>query len=484
VFLPYRAKNPPERFPYVTLGLIAANTLIYAATSEYFLVVRRSVVQDFAVSHEHFTFTRLFSAMFLHGDPLHLIGNMLFLWLFGASVEGRLKPFKFVGVYLAAGLAGGVLQDLVMGLVAPKQFGLGASGAIMGLAGAYFYLFPYSTVCCFWLYYYRAGVCEWQARWVIGLYVGLDLLYGFLWKGVGISGGVAHFAHLGGFGCGLLVTLALRAKRDSEEYSDAQAVRSDMKGNYSILSAQELEALMPGADDNVPLILAYVKKCVTQYDGKGAQAALAAVRQHERVLLERADGDDLARLILSVPVSGESLPPVFYLRLAGKAETSGNYETALLLYRRIFDINPQAPDAEMALLRTGRLSEQMSANKASAAAPYYAEMLRRFPAGPLADQARIALLRLRVPLPAASAPDTAADRIVFSAGNAGAPPVAAPVSPPVTATTAPADALNDMAPVGASAATHPAFAPPIASPIAGRARDAAPPDDDLRPLGG
>jgi hypothetical protein len=97
MFLPYRAKNPPERFPYVTLGLIAANTLIYAATSEYFLFVRRGVVQDFAVSHEHFTLARLFSAMFLHGDPLHLIGNMLFLWLFRVERRGAAEAVQVRG---------------------------------------------------------------------------------------------------------------------------------------------------------------------------------------------------------------------------------------------------------------------------------------------------------------------------------------------------------------------------------------------------
>ncbi len=145
IFLPYRAKNPPERFPYATLGLMITNTLIFAATSKYFLVVRESVVHQYAVSHETFSFPRLLSAMFLHGDLFHLASNMLFLWIFGASVEGRIKPFKFLGLYFLAGLGGGVLHEVMVGILAPKQFGLGASGAIMGVAGAYLYMFPYRS---------------------------------------------------------------------------------------------------------------------------------------------------------------------------------------------------------------------------------------------------------------------------------------------------------------------------------------------------
>lgn len=485
MFLPYRAKNPPESFPYVTLGLIATNTLVYALTSEYFLSVRRGVLEDFAVSHAQFTPERIFTALFLHGDLFHLFGNMLFLWLFGSSVEGRLRPLKFLAVYFAAGLAGSLLQDFVTGLLAPKMWNLGASGAIMGLAGAYLYMFPYSTVCCFWMYYYRVGVTEWQARWVIGLYVGLDLVQGFFFRGLGIAGGVGHFAHLGGFGAGLALTALLRARRDSLEYADAQAVRADMRGDYSVLSANELEPLMASAQStaNVPLVLAYLKKRLMEHDGRGWPIALGTLRQHEWLLLDRADPDELARVALSLPISAGHLPPVFYLRLGGKAETSGSFDTAALLYRRVYDINPQAPDAETALLRGGRLAEQTNADKAQAAAPYYTEMLRRFPHGPLADQARTALMRLRVPVPAAvpmsalpvGTVSASGDALVFSAGNA------APAGP------SPA-ARADMASVGTGAeqtAPHPAFATPAPAGfgVGGSAQDAAAPDDDLRPVG-
>jgi membrane associated rhomboid family serine protease len=79
MIIPIRAKNPPERFPYITLALIALNTLIYAFTSKHFLVVRSSAVATLAVSHATLSPGRLLTSMFLHGSWDHILGNMLFL---------------------------------------------------------------------------------------------------------------------------------------------------------------------------------------------------------------------------------------------------------------------------------------------------------------------------------------------------------------------------------------------------------------------
>ena len=103
MLIPYRAKNPPPQFPYVTVALIVINTLIFALTCNSHLVVRESVVARFAMSHNTLSPLTLLTAMFLHGSLLHLAGNMLFLWIFGAATEGRLRPLRFLAVYLFAG---------------------------------------------------------------------------------------------------------------------------------------------------------------------------------------------------------------------------------------------------------------------------------------------------------------------------------------------------------------------------------------------
>ncbi len=484
MFVPYRAKNPPESFPYVTVCLIVLNTLIYALTSEFFLSIRDSVVESYAVSHNTFTFPRLVSAMFLHGDPMHLLGNMLFLWIFGAAVEGRLRPLKFAALYLLAGFAGSLLHDVVSGVLAPKQFGLGASGAIMGLAGAYLYMFPFSTICIFVLNRWHQGVIEWQAQWVILMYIGLDLLQGLFTRGLGLSGGVAHFAHLGGFALGFAGVLALRAKRDSEYYSEAQAVRSDARGDYSLLAYHELESLMEHPNDNAPLIMAYCHKALRNNVGADHERCLATLNRHSRVLIEQANPDSLARLVLGLPSDSAPLPLVFYLRLGSRLETDGSYDMATLLYRRVYEIDPNAPDSETALYRAARLTEQTSPDTKQAAA-FYTEMLRRFPNGSLCDQARAALQRLGV----AAAPPA----LVFSAGNA-APAPAAPFAPVIdssaptpssapVASAPPVPEDDDLRPVGGSGFHNsPAPAASANAPLA-RAHDSTPPDDDLMPIG-
>ena len=152
MLLPYRAKNPPERRPYVTLGLIAANVLVYIPTSVYLLFIRESAVEMFAVTHNNMNPLRMLTASFLHHDPLHLLGNMLFLWIFGAALEGRLGHIKFLLLYLAAACGAWLLHDITFGALHPNRAGLGASGAIMGLAGAYLFVFPFASIVCVWMF--------------------------------------------------------------------------------------------------------------------------------------------------------------------------------------------------------------------------------------------------------------------------------------------------------------------------------------------
>ena len=132
----------------------------------------------------------------------------------------------------------------MQGLVYPDLPYLGASGAIMGLAGAYLYVFPLSSIRLIWviwiILYVRAGVTDWQARWVIVYFVAFDVFNGLVSQG---TDGVAHFAHLGGAGLGFLFVLLLRVPRDSAEASVAQAVHADIR-DPSLLSFAELSGLM------------------------------------------------------------------------------------------------------------------------------------------------------------------------------------------------------------------------------------------------
>lgn len=395
MIIPYRSKNPPEHAPSVTIGLIVINVLIYLLTSyeNMFLRITESNLQAYAVSHDNLNLLRLTSAMFLHGDIMHILGNMLFLWIFGAAAEGRLRPFRFLIMYFISGWTGGLLSDLVLGSNHPDTFSLGASGAIMGVAGAYLYMFPFSKISIIYVlplgYFMRFGRAQWQALYVVLLFVGLDLLSAFVFKS---RDGVGHFAHIGGFGSGFLLTLVMRARRDTSEVSEIQALRDDVK-DYSLLDYFELEALLQQPTEKMELVLAFCEKAVAYRGPEHHQKAAAFIKHYATHLFSEADPNRLAAIMLTLQPTEISVPPVLYLRIGSRLESIGSNSLALQIYRRVYDIAPNAADTEMALYRTALIMQNTFRDFSHAQAAYN-EMLRLFPQGEMSLAARRALQQI------------------------------------------------------------------------------------------
>jgi membrane associated rhomboid family serine protease len=145
----------------------------------------------------------LLSSMFMHGDLLHLGGNMLFLWVFGDNVEHRAGPILFLAAYLAAGVVGSLAQ--IMSSVDSPIPTLGASGAISGVLGAYLVLFPGNRVTVF-LFRFLTQV---PALVAIGIWIAFQVFANFA-APVG-EGGVAYLAHIGGFVAGVVAGFLFRA---------------------------------------------------------------------------------------------------------------------------------------------------------------------------------------------------------------------------------------------------------------------------------
>lgn len=144
----------------------------------------------------------LLTSMFLHGSPMHLVGNMLYLWIFGDNVEEVLGTLLYILVYLSCGLAGTILQISA----APDSLipTLGASGAIAGVMGMYLIWFPRNRVRVLLFRF----ITEMPAFVVIGLWIGIQLLEGYGALGsLGSTGGVAYLAHIGGALAGVLAAL-------------------------------------------------------------------------------------------------------------------------------------------------------------------------------------------------------------------------------------------------------------------------------------
>ena len=149
--------------------------------------------------------------MFLHGSITHLGGNMLYLWIFADNVEGILGHVKFTIFYFASGLAAGIVQTLVDPTsIIPI---VGASGAIAGVLAAYMILFPHAKVHTFlFLFFYFTSI-RIPAFYVLGFWFLMQLTNGLSALGLDTTGGVAWFAHIGGFLAGLGLIQMLRRIR-------------------------------------------------------------------------------------------------------------------------------------------------------------------------------------------------------------------------------------------------------------------------------
>jgi membrane associated rhomboid family serine protease len=205
--LPIRDYNPPRRRALLTWGLILINFGVYFYLAQN-PVMDENAIAQYAVIPADITAGRhlgtLITSMFLHANLLHVAGNMLFLWIFGNNVEDKLGELKFLVVYFASGIAGSLLQIFITPDSTIPM--LGASGAISGLLAAYVLYFPRARILTFVIPFF---IFTLPAYVFIGYWIALQALNAFLNIGA-IGGGVAFFAHVGGFATGLILALLLR----------------------------------------------------------------------------------------------------------------------------------------------------------------------------------------------------------------------------------------------------------------------------------
>jgi membrane associated rhomboid family serine protease len=243
--IPIRDANPTKRIPILTLGLIAANVAVFLLWQPSF--GSQTEQQAFYFCHAEIPFEvthqenladggrqarraldedlgpgagptvqrflqracpdkswllSIFAAMFLHGGWLHLAGNMLFLWVFGNNVEDRLGYLVYPGFYVMGGLAASAVQIAFdPSSTIPT---LGASGAIGAVLGAYAVLFPRARVTTL-VFFFFITVVEIRAGYLLAFWLLLQLFSGVGQLGTDVNGGVAFWAHVGGFAFGAIV---------------------------------------------------------------------------------------------------------------------------------------------------------------------------------------------------------------------------------------------------------------------------------------
>jgi membrane associated rhomboid family serine protease len=218
--IPLRDVIPSRTTPYITVTLIVLNGLAWfyeLAVPEDLLPV---FLQTYGVVPAYFSAPTLVTSMFLHGSWSHVIGNMWFLWIFGDNIEDRLGHGRFIVFYLFCGIgaaAGHILMDPHSMLPT-----IGASGAIAGVMGAYFVLYPHSRVLTLVPLFIYWEIVELPAIFLLGFWF-LMQLFG---AGIGTltptsgaeSGGIAFMAHVAGFALGAVIVFVFRKSRREPQW--------------------------------------------------------------------------------------------------------------------------------------------------------------------------------------------------------------------------------------------------------------------------
>lgn len=219
MFIPLRDENPTRTTPYINYALVIANALVFiyeltlphraqaALASVYGTVPTRFAHVLAGHGHLEAAIVPLFTSMFLHAGLAHLLGNMLFLWIFGDNVEEFFGHFGYLIFYIFCGIASGLVHiafNLHSSLPA-----VGASGAISGVLGAYILLYPTNRILTLVLIF----LVPIPAFIILGYWFILQFAAGISSFGAAATGGVAWWAHIGGFLVGLLITLTFKMRK-------------------------------------------------------------------------------------------------------------------------------------------------------------------------------------------------------------------------------------------------------------------------------
>lgn len=209
--IPYKDDNPIKIIPVVTIFFIAVNIFVYIVQLMYGGSSRDFIFAFGAIPHNIATFESsqplhplltIFSSMFMHGGLFHIGGNMLYLWIFGNNIEETLGHVKFFLFYLFCG----IIAALSHTITTPNSNipMIGASGAVSGVLGAYLILFPMARIHTLIFLGFFIQIVRIPALIVIGFWAIIQIVNGLVTQGIQ-QGGIAWFAHIGGFIAGLVI---------------------------------------------------------------------------------------------------------------------------------------------------------------------------------------------------------------------------------------------------------------------------------------
>lgn len=234
--IPISDRNPTRRFPLTNLLLISTNVIVFlyeltlrSRQLDRFVLTWGVVPNDIFHALAHPTqaslpvWATLITSQFVHAGWAHILGNMIFLWVFGDNVEDILGSFAYLIFYLVSGVAAVIVQVFVIG--SSDVPSIGASGAIAGVLGAYLLLHPFTKVTILFPIFFLFWGIDLPALFVIGWWFVQQLLYGLGALSSAAASGIAFWAHIGGFVTGMVLILPYlgraRPRRRTASYYDA-----------------------------------------------------------------------------------------------------------------------------------------------------------------------------------------------------------------------------------------------------------------------
>jgi len=319
-----------------------------------------SLLSKYAFTPAHPTLVSLVTANFLHGGWLHLIGNMWFLWLAGAILEDTWGRLIYPAFYMIAGVLAFQVHAMVnVGSFTPT---IGASGAIAGLMGAFLVRFPTTKIEMGYLFFYRFYRFKMAAYWLLPLWLLTEVLYGT----AGLSSGVAHWAHVGGFAFGALIAVGVR-KSGLEQMAE-KGIQEKISWVSHPLLAEASEQMEKGQLD--PAAANLQKLLLEKPD------SVDAYRMLQRIYWEKNDlpahRDALAKLLaLEIKANdhegaiqtcqsfrnagGEKLPASLWLEFCRQLETQPDISRAADEYLELAQAYPAEKQGLLAQMAAGRI---------------------------------------------------------------------------------------------------------------------------------
>jgi membrane associated rhomboid family serine protease len=222
--IPLRDENPSSTIPIVNTFLILANLSVFIYQNFFvqggagplftrlgFIPYELTHAVDIAPKNLAPVPLTIITSMFMHAGWIHFLGNMLYLWIFGDNIEDVLGHLKYFFFYLLCGVSASLTHGLVN--FSSQVPTVGASGAVAGVLGAYMFLFPGARVRTLFIVFVFIRVISVPAIILLGYWILIQLLSGITEFGSGMGGGVAWFAHIGGFVTGLVLVILMRKRR-------------------------------------------------------------------------------------------------------------------------------------------------------------------------------------------------------------------------------------------------------------------------------